>query len=116
MPWTLLMTSSGFHREVAGWPPPNGVRVQVAGIDLIRDEYGQLRVLEDNVRIPSGVSYVIENRLAMTRTSPGLFAEQRVQPVDEYPARLLAALRAAAPAGTSDPVVVGLTPAVNKAA
>jgi uncharacterized circularly permuted ATP-grasp superfamily protein len=116
MPWRLLMTSSGFHREVAGLVPPNGVRVQVAGIDLIRDEYGQLRVLEDNVRIPSGVSYVIENRLAMTRTFPGLFAEQRVQAVDEYPARLLAALRAAAPAGAQDPVIVVLTPGVNNAA
>ena len=116
VPWRVLMTSSGFHREVAGLAPPNGVRVQVAGIDLIRDEYGQLRVLEDNVRIPSGVSYVIENRLAMTRTFPGLFAEQRVQPVDEYPARLLAALRAAAPAGAHDPVVVVLTPGVNNAA
>ncbi len=116
MPWRLLMTSSGFHREVAGLVPPNGVRVQVAGIDLIRDEYGQLRVLEDNVRIPSGVSYVIENRLAMTRTFPGLFAEQRVQAVDEYPARLLAALRAAAPVGAQDPVIVVLTPGVNNAA
>jgi uncharacterized circularly permuted ATP-grasp superfamily protein len=116
VPWRVLLTSSGFHREVAGLAPPNGVRVQVAGIDLIRDEYGALRVLEDNVRIPSGVSYVIENRLAMTRTFPGLFTEQRVQSVDEYPARLLAALRAAAPAGARDPVVVVLTPGVNNAA
>jgi uncharacterized circularly permuted ATP-grasp superfamily protein len=116
VPWRVLMTSSGFHRQVAGLVPPNGVRVQVAGIDLIRDECGQLRVLEDNVRIPSGVSYVIENRLAMTRTFPGLFAEQRVNLVDEYPSRLLAALRAAAPEGAHDPVVVVLTPGVNNAA
>jgi uncharacterized circularly permuted ATP-grasp superfamily protein len=116
VPWQVLLTSSGFHREVAGLVPPNGVRVQVAGIDLIRDEYGQLHVLEDNVRIPSGVSYVIENRLAMTRTFPGLFTEQRVQSVDEYPARLLAALRAAAPAGVQDPMVAVLTPGVNNAA
>ena len=116
VPWRVLFTSSGFHREVAGLVPPNGVRVQVAGIDLIRDEYGALRVLEDNVRVPSGVSYVIENRLAMTRTFPGLFAEQRVTPVDEYPARLLAALRAAAPEGAHDPVIVVLTPGVNNAA
>ena len=116
VPWRVLLTSSGFHREVAGLVPPNGVRVQVAGIDLIRDENGQLRVLEDNVRIPSGVSYVIENRLAMTRTFPGLFTEQRVTAVDEYPARLLAALRAAAPEGAQDPVVVVLTPGVNNAA
>ena len=116
VPWRVLFTSSGFHREVGGLVPPNGVRVQVAGIDLIRDEYGALRVLEDNVRVPSGVSYVIENRLAMTRTFPGLFAEQRVTAVDEYPARLLAALRAAAPEGAHDPVVVVLTPGVNNAA
>ena len=116
VPWRVLLTSSGFHREVAGLVPPNGVRVHVAGIDLIRDEYGALRVLEDNVRVPSGVSYVIENRLAMTRTFPGLFAEQRVTSVDEYPARLLAALRAAAPEGSHEPVIVVLTPGVNNAA
>jgi uncharacterized circularly permuted ATP-grasp superfamily protein len=116
VPWRVLLTSAGFHREASGLVPPNGVRVHVAGIDLIRDEYGQLRVLEDNVRIPSGVSYVIENRLAMTRTFPGLFAEQRVNSVDEYPGRLLAALRAAAPEGAHDPVVVVLTPGVNNAA
>ena len=116
VPWRVLLTSSGFHREVAGLVPPNGVRVQVAGIDLIRDENGQLRILEDNVRIPSGVSYVIENRLAMTRMFPGLFTEQRVTAVDEYPARLLAALRAAAPEGAQDPVIVVLTPGVNNAA
>src|ERR1700760_919158 len=91
VPWRLLMTSSGFHREVAGLVPPNGVRVQVAGIDLIRDEHGQLRVLEDNVRIPSGVSYVIENRLGKRRTVPRLFAEQRGQSVGEDPAPLLGA-------------------------
>ena len=70
------LTSPRFSREVAGFTPPNGVRVHVAGIDLVRDEAGQFRVLEDNVRMPSGVSYVIENRLAMTRTFPALFAEQ----------------------------------------
>jgi uncharacterized circularly permuted ATP-grasp superfamily protein len=75
-----------------------------------------VRVLEDNVRIPSGVSYVIENRLAMTRTFPALFSEQHVHPVYSYPAELLAALRAAAPAGTPDPVVVVLTPGTANAA
>ena len=70
MPWRLIFTSSQFHREVAGIYPPNGVRVHVAGIDLIRDEEGKFRVLEDNVRVPSGVSYVIENRRAMTQDVP----------------------------------------------
>jgi uncharacterized circularly permuted ATP-grasp superfamily protein len=116
LPWRLIFTSQRFCREVQGLTPPNGVRVHIAGIDLVRDEQGQFRVLEDNIRIPSGVSYVLENRLAMTRTFPALFAEQHVNPVDGYPARLLAALRAAAPPRALDPVVVVLTPGVNNAA
>src|SRR5208282_800044 len=116
VPWKLIYTSPRFRREVADFAPPNGVRVHVAGIDLIRDEQGRFRVLEDNVRVPSGVSYVIENRLAMTRTFPALFADQSVHRVDDYPSRLLAALRAAAPRGASDPCVVVLTPGVHNAA
>ena len=116
VPWRLVFTSEKFRREVAGLVPPNGVRVHVAGIDLVKDENGKFRVLEDNVRVPSGVSYVIENRLAMTRTFPALFAEQRVHEVDEYPSRLLGALRAAAPHGVVDPFVVVLTPGVHNAA
>ena len=85
VPRRLVTTSSHFHREAVGFSPPNGVRVHVAGIDLVRDEHGRFVVLEDNVRIPSGVSYVIENRRAMTQTMPGLFADQRVHPVDGYP-------------------------------
>ncbi len=112
LPRRLVLTSQHFRREAAGLNPANGVRVHVAGIDLIRDEQGEFRVLEDNLRTPSGVSYVVENRLAMTRTFPALFAEQHVHPVDEYPARLLAALRAAAPPQATDPVVVLLTPGV----
>ena len=73
-------------------------------------------MLEDNLRVPSGVSYVIENRRAMTRVLPDLFADHRIQPVAEYPARLLAALRAAAPAGARDPTVVVLTPGVYNSA
>ncbi|TVZ00968.1 circularly permuted type 2 ATP-grasp protein [Trebonia kvetii] len=116
VPWRLVFTSEKFRREVAGITPPNGVRVHVAGIDLIRDELGRFRVLEDNVRVPSGVSYVIENRLAMTRTFPALFAEQKVHQVDEYPSRLLGALRAAAPHGVLDPFIVVLTPGMHNAA
>jgi uncharacterized circularly permuted ATP-grasp superfamily protein len=116
LPRRLLFTSARFCRAVHGLVPPNGVRVHIAGIDLVRDEQGQFRVLEDNIRIPSGVSYVLENRLAMTRTFPALFAEQHVNPVDGYPARLLAALRAAAPPAAADPAVVVLTPGVGNAA
>src|SRR5580658_1283007 len=116
IPWSLMFTSDKFRREVAGFDPPNGVRVHVAGIDLIRDEQGKFRVLEDNVRVPSGVSYVLENRLAMTRIFPALFADHRIHQVDEYPSRLLNALRAAAPHGVVDPFVVVLTPGVHNAA
>ena len=116
LPWRAVFTSKQFRREVLGLTPPNGVRVHIAGIDLVRDEQGKFCVLEDNIRIPSGVSYVVENRLAMTRTFPALFAEQHVNPVDDYPARLLSALRAAAPPQARDPVVVVLTPGVNNAA
>jgi|HubBroStandDraft_6_1064221.scaffolds.fasta_scaffold22860_3 uncharacterized circularly permuted ATP-grasp superfamily protein len=116
VPWHLLATSRQYLRAAHGLTPPNGVRIHIAGIDLVRDEQGKFCVLEDNVRIPSGVSYVLENRLAMTRTFPALFAEQHVRQVDSYPARLLAALRAAAPARRHDPVVVVLSPGVSNAA
>ena len=116
IPWSLMFTSGKFRREVAGITPPNGVRVHVAGIDLIRDEQGKFRVLEDNVRVPSGVSYVLENRLAMTRLFPALFSDQKIHQVDEYPSRLLSALRAAAPHGVVDPFVVVLTPGMHNAA
>jgi uncharacterized circularly permuted ATP-grasp superfamily protein len=116
VPRRLVLTSAHYHREAAGIEPANGVRVHISGVDLIRDEAGRFRVLEDNLRIPSGVSYVIENRRAMAQTLPSLFADARVHPVDDYPARLLAALRAAAPEGVGDPCVVVLTPGVYNAA
>jgi uncharacterized circularly permuted ATP-grasp superfamily protein len=116
VPRRLVLTSAYYHREAFGIEPPNGVRIHVSGVDLIRDEDGEFRVLEDNLRIPSGVSYVIENRRALSQTLPSLFADARVHPVDDYPARLLAALRSAAPAGVADPCVVVLTPGVHNAA
>ena len=76
----------------------NGVRIHVAGIDVIRDEDGEFRVLEDNLRSPSGVSYVLANRAAMARVLPELFWGQPIQMVTDYPARLINALRRAAPA------------------
>ena len=116
VPRALVLTSAHFHRAAAGIEPANGVRIHVSGVDLIRDEEGEFRVLEDNLRIPSGVSYVIENRRALSQTLPSLFADARVHPVDDYPARLLAALRASAPDGVTDPCVVVLTPGVYNAA
>ncbi|MCA1691883.1 MAG: circularly permuted type 2 ATP-grasp protein [Acidimicrobiales bacterium] len=116
IPASMVASSTHFHRPAVGLAPANGVRVHVAGIDLARGADGGFRVLEDNLRTPSGISYVVENRRAMSRVFPELFASHRVRPVDSYPARLLEALRAAAPTGVADPTVVLLTPGVYNSA
>ncbi|MFT4157243.1 MAG: circularly permuted type 2 ATP-grasp protein [Microbacterium sp.] len=116
IPASLISSSSHFHRQAAGIVGANGVRIHVAGIDVIRDELGNWRVLEDNVRVPSGVSYVLANRRVMAQTLPELFTSMRVRPVVDYPGRLLQALRAAAPEGIVDPNVVVLTPGVYNSA
>ena len=116
IPARIITSSSHFHRQAAGIEPPNGVRIQVSGIDLIRDEVGAWRVLEDNVRVPSGVSYVISNRRVMAQTLPELFVSMRVRPVGDYPHKLLQALRASAPSGIEEPTVVVLTPGVYNSA
>ncbi|MBI5161500.1 MAG: circularly permuted type 2 ATP-grasp protein [Micrococcales bacterium] len=116
IPARLISSSSHFHRQAAGVVSGNGVRIQVSGIDLIRDEGGVWRVLEDNVRVPSGVSYVISNRRVMAQTLPELFVSMRVRPVGDYPQKLVQALRASAPEGVEDPTVVVLTPGVYNSA
>ncbi len=116
IPRRVITTSSHFHRAAANVSPPNGVRVHVSGIDLIRDNAGEFRVLEDNVRVPSGVSYVMTNRRAISAALPETVAQHRIRPVAGYPQRLLGALRAAAPAGVTDPTVVVLTPGVYNGA
>ncbi len=117
IPHRMVVTSAHFHREAAGIVPAGGVRVHVAGVDLVRDRDGRFRVLEDNLRCPSGVSYVVENRRAMTRVFPEMFQSHHVRPVADYPMRLLAALRATAPpAAGNNPTVVVLTPGVYNSA
>ena len=116
LPRKVITTSKHFHREAYGIEPPNGVRVHVSGIDLIRDEQGEFRVLEDNVRVPSGVSYVLANRSAMRQQWTDVLGKVRLRPVSHYPQRLLAALRAAAPSGVTEPCVVVLTPGVYNSA
>ena len=110
VPWRLVVSRSHFARAVHGIRPPGGVYTHVAGCDLVRDSDGTWKVLEDNVRTPSGISYVLENRVAMTRLVPELFAGYDVRPVSHYPALLLDALKAAAPSGGENPVVVVWTP------
>ena len=112
VPRGVVTTSSHFHRVAAGVKAPNGVRIHVSGIDLIRDADGSFRVLEDNVRVPSGVSYVMTNRRAISAALSEAFTGHRIRPVGSYPRRLLNALRASAPAGVDDPTVVVLTPGV----
>jgi len=116
VPRHVVTSSPHFRREATGIETRFAPRITVSGVDIIRDESGNLRVLEDNVRIPSGISYVIENRRAMTQSFGSLFSNYRVHPVDEYPARLLRALRLSAPEGVRDPTVVVLTPGVHNAA
>ena len=116
VPWSLIVSRKEFARPVHGVRAPGGVYCHVCGCDLVRDGDGRWRVLEDNVRTPSGISYVLENRVAMTRLVPELFAGHRVRPVDQYPTLLLDALRAVAPAAENEPTVVLWTPgAMNSA-
>jgi len=110
VPWQLVVSRSHFARAVHGIRPPGGVYTHVAGCDLVRDSDGSWKVLEDNVRTPSGISYVLENRVAMTRLLPQLFQHYRVRPVDQYPQLLLAALKAVAPSADREAVVVVWTP------
>lgn len=116
LPKRLITSCEHFHRQAARLIPPNGVRIHVAGVDVVRDEDGVFRVLEDNLRSPSGVSYVMENRRTMARVFPDLFAKHRVRPVGDYAVHLLRALRAAAAANVADPNVVVLTPGVYNSA
>jgi uncharacterized circularly permuted ATP-grasp superfamily protein len=117
VPRWLLTSSPGFEREAFGIPVPNGARCLVAGIDIVRDGDGTYCVLEDNLRNPSGISYVLENRASMMRVLPGAFADHAVLPVDHYGSALLDALRhVAPPAAGDDPTVVVLTPGIFNAA
>ncbi len=110
VPWRLVAGCPHFARAVHGIRPPGGVYTHVAGCDLVRHSDGSWKVIEDNVRIPSGISYVLENRAAMAQLVPELFASYRVRPVDHYPQLLLGALRAVAPSAESEATVVVWTP------
>jgi uncharacterized circularly permuted ATP-grasp superfamily protein len=110
VPRDLIIGSSQFRHAAAGIKPPFNNFVTVAGIDLVRGSDGRFYALEDNVRTPSGVSYVLENRVIMTRLMPELIRALKVRSVEQYPSDLLAALRELSPSGSSDPAVAVLTP------
>ena len=116
IPRALVEGSAGYLAQMRDILPPGGNYVHIAGIDLIRDPKGDWLVLEDNVRTPSGVSYVLENRSVMKRLLSRAFAESQICSVDEYPTRLKQALSECAPRGESDPMVVVLTPGQHNSA
>ena len=99
-----------YKREMVGLEVPRGVYAHVAGVDLVRAGAGEYYVLEDNLRTPSGVSYMLENRKMMMRLVPELFARQPIAPVEHYPDLLLETLRSVAPGHVDDPTVALLTP------
>ena len=110
IPAEQVLANQDYQLAMQGLTLPNQVYAHIAGIDLVRDEAGEYFVLEDNLRTPSGVSYMLENRKMMMRLFPELFATHAIAPVEHYPGLLLETLREAAPAGVHDPVVVVLTP------
>ncbi|HJO25174.1 MAG: circularly permuted type 2 ATP-grasp protein [Myxococcota bacterium] len=115
LPWDLLLSRKEYKRELLGILPPRDVFTHIVGTDLIRDESGEYRVLEDNCRCPSGVSYMIENRNLLQRSFPELFSAYPVQPVENYPSELLDVLRfVARRSDASHPVL--LTPGVYNSA
>ncbi len=117
VPEDLVLQNPQFRLEMVGNPPPHGVYVHIAGIDMVRIDEDGFYVLEDNCRTPSGVSYMLENREVMMRLFPDLFAQHRVAPVETYTDDLLATLRSCAPArAQADPTVVLLTPGLHNSA
>ncbi len=117
IPRELIVGAANFRREFIGADPPGGIYVHICGTDLIRDEHGTYRVLEDNLRTPSGVSYVLENRSILTRILPSLFRDLPVRPVSHYTTQLLQNLRELAPHDRDEaPTVVLLTPGVYNSA
>jgi uncharacterized circularly permuted ATP-grasp superfamily protein len=120
VPKEQVLHNAQFRPEMVGVDVPGGVYSHIAGIDIVRaghaDGSGSYYVLEDNLRVPSGVSYMLENRKMMMRLFPELFVQNRVAPVAHYPDLLLETLRAVAPAGVNEPVVVVLTPGMYNSA
>jgi len=116
IPEELVKDNKHYRPEMEGFVPPKGTYVHICGTDLVRDEKGKLLVLEDNARIPSGVSYVIENRHLMMRAFPDLAEGISLAEVDDYGRQLMKALTAVAPQGVSNPNVAILSPGVYNSA
>jgi uncharacterized circularly permuted ATP-grasp superfamily protein len=116
VPAELILCNAQYRPEMQGIDVPGGIYAHIAGIDVVRADDGQFHVLEDNLRVPSGVSYMLENRKMMMRLFPELFARHSVAPVEHYPDVLLENLRSVAPVGVADPTVALLTPGAHNSA
>lgn len=116
IPREAIESAPGFLKSCMGLQPPQGVWCHITGTDLVKDRDGSWYVLEDNLRCPSGVSYVLENRRVMKSAFPGFFEALDIQPVDDYASQLLEALLNLAPSNLSDPRVVLLTPGIYNSA
>lgn len=115
-PKELLQNSKNFREQCIGIRPPHQTWAHVCGSDLVRDKDGTLYVLEDNLRVPSGVSYMLENRSVMKRVFPELFENQSIEPVDDYPSKLFEMLASLSPRPSDHPQIVVLTPGIYNSA
>ncbi len=116
IPESLIAKSKGFRKECVGITPAHKVWAHICGSDLVRDSDGTVYVLEDNLRVPSGVSYMIENREVTKRVLPELFENNTILPVDDYPDHLLEMLQSISTSRRSNPEVVVLTPGIYNSA
>ncbi len=115
-PAGLLKNSVNFRKQCMGIKPPGGIWAHICGSDLVRDKDGTIYVLEDNLRVPSGVSYMLENRQVMKRVFPDLFQDQNILPVDDYPSQLYDMLASLSPRKIKKPEIVVLTPGIYNSA
>ena len=116
IPAERVLCNAQYRPEMQGVEVPGNIYAHIAGIDVVRDDRGNFCVLEDNLRVPSGVSYMLENRKMMMRLFPELFAHHPIAPVEQYPDLLLENLKSVAPSGVADPTVVLLTPGMYNSA
>src|ERR1700722_19713165 len=116
VPAEQILNNAQYRPEMQGIDVPNGIYAHISGIDVVRDDDGRFCVLEDNLRVPSGVSYMLENRKMMMRLFPELFGTQAIKPVEHYPDLLLENLRGVAPASNEQPEVAVLTPGAYNSA
>ena len=116
IPKELILGNEQYRKQMQGVSLPRSLWAHIAGVDLVRAGEGDFFVLEDNLRVPSGVSYMIENRKVMMRLFPELFSLNKVAPVEHYPDLLLKTLRSVSPEGVDNPTVVVLTPGIFNSA